>query len=214
RGITAPVYAGNDANVAALAEAKAGAGKGVKSAIMLTLGTGVGGGIIVNGRIHTGAHHIAGEVGHMVVKLNGRQCNCGQQGCYERYSSATALIDAGQKAIIEFPQGAIGHAVGCKTENVTAKVVIDAARNGDYQAGQIWRRYLHWLCTGMVTLINIFDPEAFILGGGVSSAGAFLIDNVRRMMPTMVSYPMAGQPRYELASLGNDAGVIGAALLN
>jgi len=208
-----PVFAGNDANVAALAETKAGAGAGVNNSVMLTLGTGLGGGIIIEGKIYTGAHYVGGEIGHQIIEVNGRLCNCGVRGCFERYASATALIMAGRHALAENPNGAIGRAAGGSAEAVTARMVVDLAKSGDRQASAIWEEYLHYLCSGMVSLVNLFDPEVFIIGGGVSSAGDFLLTPLRERLPKMVSFRDAPQARIELATLGNDAGIIGAAML-
>jgi len=208
-----PVFAGNDANVAALAEARCGAGKGVESAVMLTLGTGIGGGIILNGKIYTGAHYVGGEIGHFILETNGRLCNCGVRGCFERYASATALILAGRKALSENPTGAIGRAAAGNPGEVTARLVVELAREGDRQATAIWEEYLHYLLTGMVSLVNLFDPEVFIIGGGVAAAGDFLLEPLRTRLPRMVSFTDADQARIELATLGNDAGIIGAAML-
>nr|MDD6335441.1 ROK family protein [bacterium] len=208
-----PIMCGNDANVAALAEAKAGACMGADNAIVLTLGTGLGGGIILGGKIHTGAHFVGGEIGHMVIEVGGRLCNCGTRGCWERYAAATALINAGRQAIEEDPNGAIAKAAGGNPDKVNARIVVDAAKAGDAQALAIWKDYIEYLCIGMVSLVNLLDPQVFVIGGGVSAAGDFLLDAVRTRLHEMLSFRDCPHATVELAKLGNNAGIIGAAML-
>jgi len=208
-----PVYAGNDANVAALAEARAGACKGADSAVLLTLGTGLGGGIIIGGDIHTGAHFVGGEVGHMIVEVDGRQCNCGTLGCWERYASATALVLAGRAAMAEAANGAIAKAAGGDPEKVNARIVVDAAKAGDPAALAIWQEYIKYLVVGMVSLTNLLDPQVFVIGGGVSAAGEFLREATQTLLHKMLSFRDSNKPDVKLATLGNDAGIIGAAML-
>lgn len=208
-----PVYIDNDANVAGLAELVAGGAKGHNSAILLTLGTGVGGGIVLDGKVFSGTHGLGAELGHMCVVIDGDLCTCGNRGCFERYTSATALINAGKKDLAENPDGAIAKAAGGDAEKVTAKIVIDAAKSGDPAGVAIFERYVYILSMGIITLINCFDPEVFVLGGGVANAGEFLLDAVRTKVEELIFYKDLPHATVELAILGNDAGIIGAAML-
>lgn len=208
-----PVYIDNDATVAGLAESVAGVSKGAKNSVFITLGTGVGGGIIVNGQIYSGEHGVASEIGHMITVAGGEQCTCGNRGCWERYASATAIIREGRKFAETHPDCAIARAVDGNLDAITAKTVIDLAKAGDPDAVQLFDNYVYHLCVGIVNLINLYDPEVIALGGGVSHAGEFLLDAVRAKLPDMVFYKTMKYARIELAHLGNDAGIIGAAML-
>ncbi len=211
--IDKPIYVENDATVAALAESVAGVSKGVKNSIFLTLGTGVGGGIIIDGKIYSGTHHVGSELGHMTVNVEGRPCTCGGIGCWEQYSSATALIRMGREAAEEAPDCLIAKMVGGDLDKIEAKTVIDAAREKDPVAVKVYDKYIYYLAMGIVALINAFDPEVFAIGGGVSKAGDFLIEPLREKVKEYVFYKDLPYGRIELAALGNDAGIIGAAML-
>ncbi len=208
-----PVRVANDATVAALAESVSGASRGTKSSVMVTLGTGVGGGVIMDGKPLMGAHGVASEVGHMVVKFDGVMCSCGHRGCWERYASASGLIREGRAAAQGDPEGAIMRACGGDLDKLNGKMVIDAAREGDPVAVHVFGDYVHWIAVGLANLVNTYDPEVFVLGGGISAAGDFLLDAVRRDLPSQVFYRTMPFARIELAVLGNDAGIIGAAML-
>ena len=208
-----PVYVDNDANVAALAESAFGASRGVKSSILITLGTGVGGGIVRDQRIHTGAHGVGGEIGHMVVVVDGEVCNCGHRGCWEKYASATALIRMGRALMEEKPDCALARQMGGDAANLNAKAVLDLAKAGDADCAGIFETYVKYLCVGLANLINIYDPDMLVLGGGVAHAGDFLLDAVRAALGDYVYCPALSWARVELARLGNDAGIIGAAML-
>ena len=208
-----PVYVDNDANVAALAESAFGASRDVKSSILITLGTGVGGGIVRDQRIHTGAHGVGGEIGHMVVVVDGEPCNCGHRGCWEKYASATALIRMGRALMEEKPDCALARQMGGDAANLNAKAVLDLAKAGDADCVGIFETYVKYLCVGLANLINIYDPDMLVLGGGVAHAGDFLLDAVRAALGDYVYCPALSWARVELARLGNDAGIIGAAML-
>ena len=208
-----PVYVDNDANVAALAESAFGASRDVKSSILITLGTGVGGGIVRDQRIHTGAHGVGGEIGHMVVVVDGEPCNCGHRGCWEKYASATAIIRMGRALMEEKPDCALARQMGGDAANLNAKAVLDLAKAGDADCAGIFETYVKYLCVGLANLINIYDPDMFVLGGGVAHAGDFLLDAVRAALGDYVYCPALSWARVELARLGNDAGIIGAAML-
>lgn len=208
-----PVFVNNDANVAALGELMVGGAKGRKNAIMLTLGTGVGGGIIIDGKIFSGAYGAGGELGHMCVVVDGEMCTCGNAGCLESYASATALINRGKEDVVQNPDGMIARLAGGDPDKVNAKIVVDSAKAGDPSAVKLFERYVYILSMGMVSLINAFDPEVFVLGGGVAGAGKFLLDAVTEQVEKHVYSKSVTHATIELAVLGNDAGIIGAAML-
>ena len=211
--IDKPVFVGNDATVAGLAEAVAGVSASVKTSVFVTLGTGVGGGIIIDGKPYSGPHGVASEIGHMITVVGGELCTCGNRGCWERYASATAIIREGRKFAEAHPDCAIAKAVGGDLDKIEAKTVIDLAKAGDPDAAMLFDNYVTHLCVGLVNLINLYDPEIIALGGGVSHAGQFLLDAVNAKLPQMVFYKTMPYARVELARLGNDAGIIGAAML-
>ena len=208
-----PVYVDNDANVAALAESVFGASRDASSSILVTLGTGVGGGIVQNHRIHTGAHGVGGEIGHMVVVVDGEPCNCGQRGCWEKYASATAIIRMGRALMRDKPGCALATRLGGDETLLDAKAVLDLAKEGDADCLEIFHTYVKYLCIGLSNLISIYDPDMFVLGGGVAYAGEFLLDAVRESLSKYLYCPSLPYARVELATLGNDAGIIGAAML-
>lgn len=207
------VRVGNDATVAALAEHVAGAAAGTQSSVLVTLGTGVGGGVILDGRPFVGSHGVATEIGHLIVQMDGIMCSCGNRGCWERYASATALIREGRALAQKEPQGMIARQVEGDLEAITAKVVIDCAKAGDPGAVALFGQYAYWVAVGLANLINTYDPEVILLGGGVSAAGDFLLEAVRARLPELVFFKTMPYARVELARLGNDAGIIGAAML-
>ena len=208
-----PVYGDNDATVAGLAESVAGVSAGIKDSVFLTLGTGVGGGIIIDGKPYSGAHGCGSEIGHMMIKMGGELCTCGNYGCFERYASATAIIREARKAIVEYPESSMLAACGGDPEKLNAKIVIDAAKAGDAAAKAVFGGYVQALAVGIINIINMLDPEVIVLGGGVSAAGEFLINAVREAVKPMVFFKTMPYARIELAQLGNDAGIIGAAML-
>ena len=208
-----PVYGDNDATVAGLAESVAGVSAGIRDCVFLTLGTGVGGGIIIDGKPYSGAHGCGSEIGHMMIKMGGELCTCGNYGCFERYASATAIIREARKAMAEHPESSMLAACGGDPEKLNAKIVIDAAKAGDETAKTVFGGYVHALAVGIINIINMIDPEVIVLGGGVSAAGEFLLDAVREAVKPMVFFKTMPYARIELAQLGNDAGIIGAAML-
>ena len=211
--VDVPVFVDNDATVAGLAESVAGVSAGVKNSVFITLGTGVGGGIVLDGKVYSGPHGVASEVGHMITVAGGELCTCGARGCWERYASATALIREGRKLAQDKPWSAIAKQAGGDLENIEARTVIDLAKAGDPECSQLFDNYVYHLCVGLVNLINLYDPEVIVLGGGVSRAGEFLLNAVRAKLPGMVFFKTMPYARIELAQLSNDAGIIGAAML-
>lgn len=208
-----PVYVDNDATVAGFAESIAGVSAGTQASVFLTLGTGVGGGIIINGRPYSGVHGIGSEIGHMIICMDGEMCTCGNAGCFERYASATAIIRQARRAVAQSPQSAMMARCGGNPERINAKTVIDCAKAGDETAMRVFGEYVRALAHGIVSIINVLDPEVIVLGGGVSMAGEFLLNAVREAVEPLVFFKGMPHARVELARLGADAGIIGAALL-
>lgn len=211
--IPKPVYIDNDANCAALAESCAGVSLGCKSSILITLGTGVGGGIIVGGKPWPGGHGRAGEIGHMILVPDGVPCTCGKNGCVERYCSGTALIREAQQECRNFPDNAVMRKANGIIDKINAKMVIDAAKEGDASALRVFNSFARYLAMTVNNLIWFFDPDMIVLGGGISYAGDFLLDAVRTLIPRHQMGKPLPIPPIELARLGNEAGVIGAAML-
>lgn len=209
------VYIENDANAAALAEALAGAARGTKDSIMITLGTGVGGGIIINGRVYSGFNFAGGELGHVVIQHGGRLCSCGRRGCWEAYSSAPALTEMTREAI------AACRAKGIPTQmsrdadepgRVNARTAFDAAKAGDAEAQRVVDTYISYLACGIANMINIFQPEVITIGGGISGEGENLrLPLEREVMREQYARASRKKTRVCMATLGNDAGIIGAA---
>ncbi|MFU0800164.1 MAG: ROK family protein [Xylanivirga thermophila] len=211
--VNLPVYIDNDANVAGLAEAVCGACQGYRNSVTITLGTGVGSGIIIDGKPYSGSHGAGAELGHMIVSVDGIECTCGNKGCFERYTSATALIREGKEAAKTHPESLIAKTVKGDLDKINAKVVIDAAKAGDEEGLKIFRRYIHYLTMGIITIINIFDPDIIAIGGGVSRAGDFLLDALNKEVEEHIFYKDLPHAKLCISELGNDAGIIGAAML-
>lgn len=197
------VKVGNDANVAALGEMWKGGGRGFDSIVMVTLGTGVGGGIILGGKILTGAMGAGGEIGHTKVEWNETEmCGCGGKGCLEQYASATGIVRMAKK---EMQEGSRLAAIA----DITAKDVFDAAKDGDAYALHIVDRFGMYLGVALANVAHIVDPEAFVIGGGVSKAGDIIIKNVEPYYNDNVLFALRNK-EFRLAQLGNDAGIYGA----
>lgn len=204
-----PLLAANDAGAAAWGEYLAGCGKGAKSMVAVTLGTGVGGGIILNGRLWGGCNAAAGELGHMVLHTGGRPCTCGRKGCFEAYSSATALVQRAKEAVADAPESLLARAP------IDGRAVFAAAKAGDETAARVLDDFITDLAEGVANIINILQPELLCIGGGLSGAGAQLLDPLReKTAPMIYSRYSRRNTRLELASLGNAAGIIGAAGLD
>ena len=208
-----PVAIGNDANCAAWGEFKAYEHPG-DSMILVTLGTGVGGGIIVHGKLHCGINHAAGELGHMMLYSNGAPCTCGRRGCFEAHGSATALIGQGKTAMQQQKQSLLWQLCLGDPARLEARTIFEAASQADPVAVQLVEDYTTCLADGFANLINIFGPACLCIGGGVSGAGDALLQPVReKTMQRIYAKTAKQQPQIVLAKLGNDAGILGAALL-
>lgn len=203
-----PVILENDANVAALGEQWKGAGRGSVNMVMVTVGTGIGGGLVLNGRLYSGANGSAGEIGHTVIDPDGPQCSCGRKGCLETLTSATAMVRMAREAIDS------GRATELsKPENLEAKDIFMAARAGDSAALEVVNRAVYYLGIGLGNVINILNPDTIVIGGGVSHAGEILFEPLCRHAREFSLEAPAAAVRIIPAELGNDAGVIGAAKL-
>ncbi len=207
----------NDANAAAWGEVIAGSAKGTKDSIMITLGTGVGGGIVIDGQIISGFNYAGGELGHIVIEVDGVPCGCGRKGCWEAYSSATALIRMTAEKLDEC--AAAGRAtvmtdMVAAAGKVSGRTAFDAMRAGDAAGEEVVRKYVRYLAAGLTNIINIFQPEVLSIGGGVSGEGDFLLD----MLVPLIRAEVYGQgivkgTDIRIATLKNDAGIIGGAVL-
>ena len=201
-----PVKAGNDATVAALGECWMGGGKGCENMVFVTLGTGVGGGIVIGGQPVHGTHGAGGEIGHLVInRKETRTCGCGKRGCLEQYGSATGIVQMAKDFLAAEAEDSALRSV----ENLTCKDVFDAAKAGDGLAEKILEQVFAYLGEGIANICNVVDPQAVVLGGGVSKAGQMLIDGVEKHFKANVFHAVS-PVRFTLAELGNDAGAYGA----
>ncbi len=210
-----PVYLDNDANCAALGEATAGVGKGVASFVAITLGTGVGSGIVIDGKIVGGVNYAAGEMGHMVIVVGGEQCNCGRKGCWERYASANALTAQTKQAMKENPESFMWQQVSGNIQDVSGRTAFDAMRQGDETAQKVVTQYIYYVSTGIINIINALQPEIICVGGGIGHEGENLLGPIRQHVEKE-RYSVYAEQQTQIcaAVLGNDAGIIGAALLD
>lgn len=207
----------NDANAAAWGEAVAGAAKGTTNSIMITLGTGVGGGIIIDNKVYSGFNYAGAELGHIVIEVNGAQCSCGRKGCWEAYSSATGLIRMTKEKIEECEREGrptLMKKIAEEKGKVSGRTAFDAKRAGDEAAAEVVDKYVLYLSEGLSNIVNIFQPEVVSLGGGVSNEGDYLLD---LLMPRIRERVYGGNivlaTKICVAKLGNNAGIIGAAML-
>ena len=211
--ISKPVYVANDANAAAYGEFVAGAAKGAKNAVCITLGTGVGSGIIVDGKILTGSNFAGGEIGHMVIEVDGPQCTCGRKGCFEVFSSATGLIRMTKEAA-EADKSSVLNKYFAEDGKFSARHAFMAMREGDKTGTEVVEKYCKYLAAGITNAINIFQPDILCIGGGVCNEGDPLLLPVKELVKKEVYTRMLSQnTEIVIAKLGNDAGIIGAAFL-
>lgn len=212
--IPVPVYIGNDANCAVVGEAIAGGAKGRKNVIMLTLGTGVGGGVILGGRLFCGGDSMGAELGHSVLVSGGVRCTCGIEGCLESYASVTALIRQTREAMAAHPESLM-NAWEKEHGTVNGRTSFECAKAGDAAALAVVDAYEEYLANGIGSLVNIFRPDVVLLGGGLSNEGEYLLRPVREKLPRYTfASDIIGTSPVERALLGNDAGIIGAACLD
>ncbi len=202
----------NDASAAALGEYHFGAGKGLNNLIYLTVSTGIGGGIIINGDLYLGPSGSAGEIGHMTIDINGPRCSCGNIGCLEMLASGTAVAREAIRRIGQGEESSLTEMVGGKIENITAEKVSMAAQGGDSLASDVISKAATYLGVGMVNLVNIFNPEVIIVGGGVAQIGDLLLDPVRQVVKERAFQLSAQAVHIVPAQLGDNAGVLGAAV--
>lgn len=207
------VFIENDANCAALGEAYAGCGNGAKDFVAVTLGTGVGSGVIIGGKIVNGVNYAGGECGHMVIVVDGEQCSCGRKGCWEAYASATALIRQTKKAMEEYPDSLM-HKLAKEEGKVSGRTAFDAMRLGDIAGIKVVDDYIKYVACGLINIVNALQPEIVCIGGGICNEGETLMKPLRRFVQSeRYSIHSKIQTKIVKAELGNDAGVIGAALL-
>ncbi|MBQ7125258.1 MAG: ROK family protein [Clostridia bacterium] len=208
------VYLENDANAAALGEAVAGAAKGKNISVMVTLGTGVGGGVVINGHIYSGFNYAGAELGHTVIEYNGRPCTCGRKGCFEAYSSATALVNLTKEKLSETKDTIMWEMCDGDISKANARIAFSAMKKGDKAGKEVVDTYISYLACGITNLINIFQPEVLLIGGGVCNEKEYLtaplIDIVNKDQYTR-NQPI--KTEIKVAELGNDAGIVGAAAI-
>lgn len=208
--INIPVFLQNDANCAALAEYY-NIGQKLKCFITVTLGTGIGGGIIIDDKIFSGFNGAGGEVGHMVIKDGMSVCNCGRSGCWENFASVTALISQ-TKSAMQKDSKSLMHKIS--NGNITGKTAFDAAKQGDKTAIDVVNKYFSYVATGITNLINIFQPDMIVIGGAISKEGDYLLNPIKDIcLSKCYAAGLCENTKFKIASLGNDAGIIGAAML-
>ena len=209
-----PVKIANDASVAALAEATYGVAKEYNNCLMFTLGTGVGGGMVLDKKLYDGGYGRGGELGHIVLDINGEPCTCGRRGCVETFVSATALIKQTKRAMLSDKDSAMWRYCDGNIEKVSGKTAFECAKNGDKTAQKVVDDYVMYLSESIMSFLNVFRPDAFILGGGISLQGKYLTDKVTEYCERFdYGYKSAPKTKILCASLGNDAGIIGASAL-
>ena len=208
------VYIENDANAAAKGESMAGAAKGCNHAVMITLGTGLGGGIIIDKQVYSGFNFAGAELGHMVIEYDGRQCTCGRKGCWEAYSSATGLI-AMTKDKLGVTEDTLMHKLVQENGgSISGKTAFAAMKQGDKAGAEVVDMYINYLACGLVNIINIFQPEILCIGGGVCNEGDALVKPLIELVDKeQYTRNSAKKTQIKIAALGNDAGIIGAAVL-
>ncbi|MGO1368605.1 MAG: ROK family protein [Senegalia sp. (in: firmicutes)] len=210
-----PIYIDNDATVAGIAESVRGVTKGYKNSIFVTLGTGVGGGLIINDRVYSGSHNKGSEIGHMIIGENFYDCNCGNNGCLETFASATAIDKYTQKLIDEgFKDEEFMKALSRNENIIDTKLVFDLAKANNKLALKSINRMTDYLSIGLSNLINLLNPDIIAIGGGVSKAGDYLLEQINDKIINYVTFKEGKTSEIKTSQLGNDAGIIGAALIS
>lgn len=203
----------NDANAAALGEFHAGAAKGVNSCVCITLGTGVGGGVIIDGKVFAGSNFAGTELGHTVINVGGEPCSCGRNGCWEAYASATALVRQ-TRCAMEADKASKMWEIAGNLDNVDGRTAFDAMRAGDESGKKVVDAYIYYIAVGLINMINIFQPDVLCIGGGICKEGDTLLVPLQKYIEQeRYSKHSVKQTRLCVAELGNDAGIIGAACL-
>lgn len=210
--IARPVFLENDANCAVLGESLAGAARGVQSVVMITLGTGVGGGIILGKQLYSGFNQAANVIGHTTLISGGEVCTCGRRGCFECYASVTALIRIAEQEANHVPDSMLHH-YRRQDGELTGKNIFDAAKQGDPCALKVLELYFFYIAEGITNVINVLQPEAVVIGGALSNEGEYLLQPIRQHVRQDVYCKEVALPQISAAQLGGDAGVIGAAFL-
>ena len=208
------VYIENDANAAALGEATCGAAKNCDNSVMITLGTGVGGGCIINRKVYSGFNFCGPELGHIVIEHNGVPCSCGRKGCWEAYSSATALIRMTKEKLLVTKNTIMWDMIGHDINRVNGKTAFSASKQGDKAGQEVVDKYIGYLASGIVSVINIFQPEVLSIGGGVSGEGDYLLKPLVKIVDLEeYARDSTARTQIKIAQLGIDAGIIGEAML-
>lgn len=212
------VYIENDANAAAKAEAVVGAARGARYSVMITLGTGVGGGVIIDGKVYSGFNFAGAELGHMVIQKDGRPCSCGRRGCWESYSSATGLINMTKDKIVACRESGretmMDEMIGFDLDKTSGKTAFAAMKKGDKAASEVVDDYIDYLACGLTNILRIFQPDVLSIGGGICNEGDYLLVPLKAKIAEMLHMPEGKKPaEIKIAELGNDAGIIGAATL-
>ena len=210
-----PTFTANDANAAALGEMLAGAGKGSDNFVIVTLGTGVGGGAIINGKPLVGHNFAGGELGHTLLVYDGEPCTCGRKGCWEAYASATALIRQTKRKMQENPDSIMWKLCKNNIDFVNGITAFDAMRQGDVAGKVVVDQYCKYVAAGITNMINVFQPQIFTIGGGISKEGDPFVQPIREYVANETfSFGTGSSTKINIAQLGNDAGIIGAAFLH
>ena len=208
------VFLENDANAAALGEAVGGAAKGKRLSVMITLGTGVGGGVIIDGKIYSGFNYAGAELGHTVIEYNGRQCSCGRKGCFEAYASAPALVNMTKEKLAACKDTLMWEMCGNDINKADARIAFAAMKKGDRAGKEVVDMYISYLACGITNMINIFQPEVLLIGGGVCNEKDYLLKPLTEIVNAdQYTRNQAVKTEIKIAALGNDAGIVGAAAL-
>lgn len=208
-----PIYIANDADAAAFGEYKAGAAQGIQNCMTITLGTGIGGGLIIDGKIFNGFNHAGGEFGHICIERNGRPCTCGRKGCWETYASVSGLIKTTAEYMEKYPETIMNKMVD-SVGHISGRTAFDAMRKGDKIAKEVVDEYIESVAVGLIDVINIVQPEVLCIGGGISREGDVLLLPIREIVEReMFARHCDTKTEVRIAKLNNDAGIIGAALL-
>lgn len=210
--LNVPIFIDNDATVAGVAEFQVAQEGKYKNAVMLTLGTGVGGGILIDGKVIAGHHGIGSELGHMIVGEGMYQCGCGRMGCLETFASSTAIIHYAKYLISSGKNSMMSDMVQGHLENISGEIIFNAAKNGDAVANEVVNRLVKYLSIGIMNIVCTIDPEVIFLGGGISMAGDFLLDKIKTELETLKYFKATPHAKVEIAKFKNDAGIIGAAM--